>query len=116
MNNERRKLLKEIFKELQQFVDGNVPEADALDALSGPIEQLSDILFDEQESRDNLLNVTPSGTRADKAIQSVYAIEDINDDLTAAKKHLQDMDADYKGLIDVYIKSAMDNIKKAIGK
>lgn len=116
MNNERRKNLKEVLKQLQQFVDGKVPESEALDVLNDPSTELFNCLFDEKESRNNLLEVIPSGPKADKAIESVYKLEDAYDDVKAVQKHLQDNDADYQGLINVYIKSAIENINKAIGK
>ncbi len=116
MNNERRKDLREVLEQLQQFVDGKVPESEALNVLDDPSAELFNCLFDEKESRDNLLEVTPRGPKADKAIESVYKLEDAYDDVKAVQKHLQDNDADYQGLIDVYIKSAIENIKKAIGK
>lgn len=116
MNNERRKILREVISALKQFIDGKVSEADALNVLKEPTDEVTTCLFDEQDSRDNLMMVTPSGPKVDKADKCVYALEDARDDLEAVVKHLQDDDADYQGLIDVYIKSAIEYIKEAIGK
>lgn len=117
MNNERRKVLKEVLANLQQFVDGNVPESKALEFLSDSKETLSECLFDEQDSRDNIVTfVTESGPKVDRANRLVDALEDADDDIEAVCKHLKDNDAEYLGLINVYIKSAIENIKKAIGK
>lgn len=116
MNNERRKILREVIPELQQFVDGKVSESDALAVLNEPMNEVTTCLFDEQDSRDNLMMVTPSGPKVDKADKCVYALEDAKDDLEAVVKHLKDNDADYQGLIDVYIKSAIEHIKSAIRK
>lgn len=116
MNNERRKTLKEVLTDLQQFVDGKVPEAEALEALNGPSADLFNCLFDEKESRDNLMEVIPSGPKVDKAIKCVYELEDAYDDIQAVKQHLQDNDAEYKGSVEVYIKSAIEHIKKSMEK
>lgn len=116
MNNERRKTLKEVLEALQQFVDGKIPETEALETLNEPSSDLFNCLFDEKESRDNLMEVTPSGPKVDKAIKCVYELEDAYDDIKAVKQHLENDDADYQGLIDVYVKSAIGHIKKAMEK
>lgn len=116
MNNERRKDLKEVLTDLQQFVDGKIPEAKAFETLSESQIEVSNCLFDERESRDNLIEFIPSGPKVDAANEKVYELEDANDDIETAQHHLSINDADYQGLIDVYIKSAIEHIKKAIEK
>ena len=116
MNNERRKNLKEVLSDLQRFVDGKVPETEALEALSEPKAELSDCLFDEKESRSNLMEVVQSGPKVDMADKHVYALEDAYDDLQSVERHLLDNDAEYLDLIEVYVKSAIENINKAISK
>lgn len=116
MNNERRKDLKEVLATLQQFVDGKVPEAKAFETLIEVKSELGNCLFDEKESRDNLMEFIPSGPKVDKADKSVFALEDADEELKMVLHHLDIKDAEYQDLINVYIKSAIENIKKAIGK
>lgn len=116
MNNERRKDLKEMLIDLQQFVDGKIPETIAFETLSGTEVELGNCLFDEKESRDNLIEFIPSGPKVDAANKKVYELEDAYEDIKMVLHHLDINDADYQGLIDVYIKSAIEHIKKAIEK
>lgn len=116
MNNERRKDLKEVLVDLQRFVDGKIPEAEAFAILNEVKIELGNCLFDERESRDNLMEFIPSGPKVDKADKTVYALEDADEELKMVLHHLDIKDAEYQDLINVYIKSVIENIKKAIGK
>ena len=107
---------KKVLKDLQQFVDGKVSEANALGILVEPKSELYNCLFDERENRNNLEDSIPNNPRLEQANRSVYALEDAFSDLQSVVQHLKDSDADYQGLIDVYIKSAIEHIKKAIAK
>ncbi len=116
MNNERRRVLKNILQSLQMFVDGNIPEADALIELEEPTGDLFICLCEERDRMDNLIETISSGQNVDKIKKCVYELDDADDNLKTVVEHLKNNDANYHDLIEVYIKSAITHIKKAIEK
>ena len=116
MNNERRKILRFVLDELQQFVDGKIPETQALGVLAELEPDVEECRFIETECRDKIEETFPSGPKTEKANKLLYELEDAHEEMKTAIQHLKDNDAEYQGLIDVYIKSIIRHIKNAISK
>ena len=105
-------------KSLQEQIDNiNTSTTDGLPYVRTQLENLKSELGTLSGKVNGLDgDIDKLEAKVDKAIKCVYELEDAYDDLEAVKSHLEKNDAEYQGLIDVYVKSAIEHIKKAIGK
>lgn len=114
MNNERRKILKEVLSTFSTLRQDKIGGTQALEKLRQCHEDIAECLFDEQDCLEKAVEFSARSKRVDVHEEAVFHMECADEEILIAISGLEGGTLNTYEDIDVYVSFAIDRIKLAI--